>query len=189
MDIAASRASRFAFVLLTAAALATGSLAGCAGGTPFPTAAAVVKNCIVAIAPASTETIGVNLTNPPQAACTDPTYMAVKGYFGGSTITSSQVISLTASSSNTVQWANVDFQPHTAANLGTWAGAYPTTQPNAAATSSPQGMDISTPGFTTGNINNGSSSFTYKADVPGVYIFGCAYHYISDNMRTVIIVK
>jgi|SRR5215469_3313180 len=187
MKFTASHASQFVFVLLTAAALATGSLAGCAGGTPFPTAAAVVKNCVVALAPASTQMIGVNLTS--QAACTDPTYLAVTGYFGGSKITSSQVISITASSSNNVQWTNLDVQPHTAANLGAWAGAYPTSEPNAAATSSPQGMDISTPGFTTGNINNGSSSLMYKADVPGMYIFGCAYHYISNNMRTVIIVK
>jgi len=188
MNIAASRGWRCAYALLTAAALATGMLAGCAGGTPFPTAA-VVKNCIVAISPASTETIGVNLTNPAQAACTDPKYLAVKGYFGGTTVTSSQVISVTASSTNAIEWTNLDIQPHTAVDLGSWAGAYPTSQPNAAATSSPAGMDISTSGFTTGNINAGASSSQYKADVPGVYIFGCAYHYISDNMLTIIIVK
>ena len=188
MSIAASRGSWFAFSLLTAAALAAGTLAGCAGGTPFPTTA-VVKNCVVAISPSSTETIGVNLTNPVQAACTDPKYLAVKGYFSGSTITGSQVISVTASSTDSIQWTNLDFQPHTAANLGSWAGAYPTAQPNAAATSSPAGMDISTPGFTAGNIDAGANSRLYKADVPGVYIFGCAYHYLSDDMRTIIIVK
>ena len=188
MNIAVSRGSWFAFAILTAAALGTGTLAGCAGGTPFPTAAAV-KNCVVALSPASTETIGVNLTNPNQSACTDPKYLAVKGYFGGSTVTGSQVISVTASSTDSIQWTNLDFQPHTAANLGVWAGAYPTAQPNAAATSSPVGMDISTPGFTAGNIDAGASSRLYKADVPGMYIFGCAYHYISDNMRTIIIVK
>ena len=188
MNFAASRGSQWAFGLMITAALATGMLSGCAGGTPFPTAAAV-KNCVVAISPSSTETIGVNLTNPPQAACTDPKYMAVKGYFGGSTIVSSQVISITASSTDSVQWTNLDFQPHTAADLGAWSGSYPAQGPDPSATSSPTGTDISAPGFTTGNINNGTSSRLYKADVPGVYIFGCAYHYVSDNMRTVIIVK
>lgn len=188
MNIAASRGSRCACAIVACAALAAAVLAGCAGGTPFPTTAAV-HNCVVAITPASTETIGVNLTNPNQSACTDPKYLAVKGYFAGSTVTGSQVISVTASSTDSIQWTNLDFQPHTAANLGAWVGAYPTAQPNAAATSSPAGMDISMPGFTAGNINAGASSSLYKADVPGVYVFGCAYHYLSDDMRTIIIVK
>ncbi|HYK53058.1 MAG TPA: hypothetical protein VEV38_05970 [Candidatus Eremiobacteraceae bacterium] len=189
MKFAASRASQFAFVLLTAAALATGSLAGCAGGTPFPTAAAVVKNCVVAIAPASTETIGVNLTNPVQAACTDPTYLAVKGYFGGSTVAGSEVISLTASANDVVQFANLDIQPHTATDLGAWTGAYPMVTPNPNKTASPANTDISSAKFTTGPINPGSMSLGYTANVPGVYVLGCAFHYISDNMRTVIIVN
>ena len=189
MFIAASRGSRFAYALAAAATIATCMLAACAGGTPFPKAAAVVQNCIAVIAPASVETIGVNLTNPVQNACTDPKYLAVKGYFTGSTVTASQVISVTASSTDDIQWMNLDIQPHTAADLGGWTGAYPTAAPNAAATSSPVGMDISTPGFTAGNINAGSLSRKYKADVPGVYIFGCAYHYLSDNLRTIIIVK
>jgi len=189
MYIAASRGSRSAYALAAAATIATCMLAACAGGTPFPKAATVVQNCIAVMAPASVETIGVNLTNPVQNACTDPKYMAVKGYFTGSTVTASQVISVTASSTDVIQWMNLDIQPHTAADLGSWAGAYPTAAPNAAATSSPVGMDISTPGFTAGNINPGSLSRKYKADVPGLYIFGCAYHYLSDDMRTIIIVK
>jgi plastocyanin len=33
------------------------------------------------------------------------------------------------------------------------------------------------------------TSKNYVANVPGFYIIGCAYHYSSDNMRTVIIVQ
>jgi plastocyanin len=115
--------------------------------------------------------------------------MAVKGYFGGSTVTGSQVISLTASSSDVVQFANVDIQPHTATDLGTWTGAYPQVTPNPNKTASPANTDISSTKFTTGPINPGSTSLDYKADVPGVYVLGCAFHYNSDNMRTIIIVQ
>lgn len=189
MYIAVSRGSRCAQALIALAALATSALAACAGGTPFPTAAVAVHNCLVTLSPASTETIGVNLTNPVQGACTDPTYQAVKGYFVGSTITSSAVIGVTASSTDVIQFMNLDFQPHTANELGAWSGAYPQVTPNPNKTPSPANTDISSPKFTTGTINPGATSLSYTADVPGVYVLGCAFHYNTDNMRTIIIVK
>lgn len=138
------------------------------------------------IAPAGTEIIGVNLTG--QAACTDPTYLAVKGYFGGGTVTTSQVVSVTHSGTDVIQFKNLDSQPHTATSLGPWMGSYPSAGP-ALGTPSPKGTDIAATGFSTGNIDAGKSSRTYVANVPGFYIIGCAYHYLSDNMRTVIIVQ
>jgi plastocyanin len=157
--------------------------------SPSPSPSGGGTSCIVAIAPAAVETIGVNLTNPNQAACVDSTYQDVKAYFGGSTVTTSQVISVTHSSTNSIQFTNLDFQPHTAASLGVWSGSYPSNGPNPAATPSPKGTDISAPGFTTGNLDPGKNSKKYAANVPGFYIIGCAYHYNSDNMRTVIIVN
>ncbi|HEY7992806.1 MAG TPA: hypothetical protein VID24_01185 [Candidatus Eremiobacteraceae bacterium] len=189
MYIAASRGSRCAYALAAAATIATCMLDACAGGTPFPTAAVAVHNCIVTISPASTETIGVNLTNPTQAACTDPVYQAVKAYFVGSTVTTSAVVGVTASSTDVIQFMNLDFQPHTANELGAWTGAYPQVTPNPNKTPSPAGTDISSLKFTTGAINPGATSLGYIADVPGVYVIGCAFHYNTDNMRTIIIVK
>jgi plastocyanin len=130
--------------------------------------------------------IGVDLNAAP---CTDQTYQTVTAYFGGTTLVTSQVIGLTHSPSNIVEFKNIDNQPHTAANLGPWTGSYPAQGPNPAATPSPKLADISTSGFTAGNLNPGSTSRHYTANVPGIYVFGCAYHYLSNNMRTVIIVQ
>lgn len=187
MKTAASIATRGALSLCAAAMLASAALAGCAGGTPFP--AALPHDCVVAIAPAATETVGVNLANPVQNPCTDPTYQAVTGYFAGTTVTGSHVISLTASSTDVIEFANLDLQPHTATNLGAWSGAYPQVTPNPNKTASPANTDISDPRFTTGPINGGSTSAAYIADVPGVYVIGCAFHYNTNDMRTVVIVQ
>jgi len=178
------------------AVLAAAGLAACAGGIayapPKPSSGGGGgggQNCIVAIAPANVQMVGINLFSPAQSACDDKTYQAVTGYFGGSTVTNSQVISVTHSGTDFIQFVNLDSQsPHTAADVGTWNGSYPNVSLNPAATPSPTGSDISAPGFTAGNINPGSKSRKYAANVPGMYIFGCAYHYQSNNMRTVIIV-
>ena len=171
------------------------TIAGCAGGSAYGAGfgsngggGGGTTDCVTAIPPASTEIIGVNLTNPTQDACDDTVYSFVKGYFGGGVIATSQVISVTHSTS-IIQFTNLDIQPHTAASLGPWSGSYPSSGPSAAATPSPKNTDISATGFTTGNIDPGTSSKNYVANVPGFYIIGCAYHYNSDNMRTVIIVQ
>lgn len=176
-----------------AVALACAStIAGCAGGSAYGAFASNggggTTDCVTAIPPAGTEIIGVNLTNPTQAACNDTTYSFVKAYFGGGTLTTSQVISVTHSTS-IIQFTNLDVQPHTAASLGPWSGSYPSSGPSASATPSPKNTDISVAGFTTGNIDPGATSKNYVANVPGIYVIGCAYHYTSDNMRTVIIVQ
>ena len=142
----------------------------------------------MAVAPAGVEIIGLNLTG--QAVCNDNTYQTVLGFFGGSTVTTSQVISLTSSSSDLVEFTNTDASNfHTAANLKPWTGSYPNVNPDSAATPTPAGHDISELGFTTGIMNPGAAATNmYVADVPGVYVFGCAFHYASNKMRTIIIV-
>jgi len=185
------------FIAGTALSFACASvIAGCAGGSTYGAGFGANNgggggnmNCVTALPPAGTQTIGVNLTNPNQAACDDPTYSSVKAYFGGSTVTTSQVISVTHSGTNVVEFTNLDIQPHTAASLGPWSGSYPPNGPDPAATASPTNTDISAAGFTTGNLDPGTTSNAYLANVPGFYIIGCAYHYNSDNMRTVIIVQ
>jgi hypothetical protein len=183
------------FALGCAVVLACAStIAGCAGGSAYGAFASNggggggTTDCVTAIPPAGTEIIGVNLTNPTQAACNDTTYSFVKAYFGGGVITTSQVISVTHSTS-ILQFTNLDVQPHTAASLGPWSGSYPSSGPSASATPSPKNTDISVAGFTTGNLDPGATSKNYIADVPGIYVIGCAYHYTSDSMRTVIIVQ
>lgn len=145
------------------------------------------SSCTKALPPAGTEIVGVNLTSA--AACNDNVYQTVVAFFGGSTVVQSQVVSITHSSTNNIEFMNLDNQPHTASELGSWTGSYPSNPPPIPATPSPMGMDISVAGFTSGNLNGGQTSLNYVANVPGFYVFGCAYHYLSNNMRTVIIVK
>ena len=197
------------------AAIAAAIVAACAGGVPYgaaavgplasptptlppsPTPSPSVSpssspssspspNCEATIAPAATEIIAVDLSINP---CTDNVYQQVIGYMASVTSVTGAVIGLTHSSTDQVQFKNIDSQPHTAANLGAWSGSYPTNGPPVTATPSPTGMDISVAGFTAGNLNPGQKSKKYVANVPGVYVFGCAYHYVSNNMRTVIIVQ
>ena len=94
---------------------------------------------------------------------------------------------------NEVVFTNLDSGglPHTAALLGdatkkraNWPKSF-----TGGTTASKAGTDISTTGFTTGTISAGSTSATYVANVPGFYMFGCLFHYVSHGMRTVIIVK
>jgi plastocyanin len=176
--------------------------AGCAGGSPYGpiSAAGIVASpspspspssqptCVTPLPPAGTEIIGVDLNI---TSCTDDTYQEVIGYFGGGTITTAEVISIIHSPTDIIQFHNLDIQPHTAADMGTWTGTYPQNGPDPASTPSPTGTDISATGFTAGNLNPGKLSKKYVADVPGVYLFGCAYHYAPTpgGMRTIIIVQ
>lgn len=132
--------------------------------------------------------VGVMLSNA--TATNDPTFGMVLGYFNGASGTSSQVVHLTANM--TVQFVNFDSSlPHTASLLGAWNSStkYPSTFTNSnGPTASAAGSIISSSNFSSGNINNGSSSAMFNSGGPGMFIFGCAYHYVSDGMRTVVVV-
>jgi len=43
--------------------------------------------------------------------------------------------------------------------------------------------------FSTGALSSGTKSVLYNTGLPGLYMVGCAFHYNSNGMRTVIIVK
>ena len=141
------------------------------------------------VAPGS-QIVGVNLST--EVATTDATYGRVLGYFNssGSINTTSQVVHVTAAT-------NVVFQnfengiPHTASFLGN-ASANGATFPatfNGSATQSAANTVISTANFSTGTLNPGTTSLQYNSGPPGFYMFGCAFHYDSDGMRTVVIVQ
>jgi plastocyanin len=141
------------------------------------------------IAPGS-QIVGVNLSG--EAPSTDPTYGRVLGYFAttGSINTTSQVVHVTAAT-------NVVFQnfengiPHTASFLGNASANGANFPPNfnGSATTSAANTVISTANFSTGTLNPGSTSLQYNSGPPGFYMFGCAFHYDSDGMRTVVIVQ
>ena len=153
-----------------------GSGSGCVGNpapSPSPSPVAAV--------------VGVRLTG--ESATTDSTFGTVLGYQLGLSGTTSQVIHLTANTS--VQFSNGDATlPHTASFIGTWSGSYPAAFPaaNLGATASAAGSTISTANFSSGNLDPGASSLVYNSGGAGMLIFGCFYHYDSNQMRTVIVV-
>jgi plastocyanin len=189
-----SRPLRLAALGGVLAAFAATYISACAGGStyganPFagnPGVGGHPTNCTTSVAPAGAEVIGVDLST---TSCNDSTFHQVLGYFGGTAAAQSQVVSITHSPSDTIQFENVDSgTPHTASSLGPWTGSYHGAPPDPSATPSPAGTDISAAGFTSGSLNPGQLSNAYVADVPGMYVFGCSYHY-SIGMRTVLIVQ
>jgi hypothetical protein len=116
----------------------------------------------------------------------------VLGFFNGTNPkipNGSGVVTLTAATN--VQFNNVDpALPHTASFLGPWSGSYPASFTNTnGVTASAGGTSISSPNFSAGNINPGTASAVYSTGGSGVFIFGCAYHYLSNHMQTVVMVQ
>lgn len=138
----------------------------------------------------STSAIAVGIRLTGEAPFTSPRYGVVLGYFKGKTSTTSEVISLPAATS--VHFFNLDtVRPHTMSFLGDatrsmapWPQLF-----NGSSTKSPAGTAIGTANFSTGPLNPGTKSVLYNTGMPGFYMVGCAFHYNSNGMRTVIIVK
>ena len=131
--------------------------------------------------------VGVRLTG--EQSFNDPSYGFELGYFDGTKSTTSQTVSL--NSGESVRFQNVDsVLTHTASFLGDASqnsAPWPSTF-DGSSTQSPAGTVISTIGFSTGPLARGKSSLVYETGIPGFYMFGCAFHYDSNEMRTVIIV-
>lgn len=171
--------------------------AGCGSHAAVPTTAmpSTFSNQSITSIPISDEAqpnvlytqIGIRLTN--ESPTNDFRYGQVLGYFRGLTNTHSQVIGLTANQN--VQFYNVDsFRPHTISFLGNatshsapWPSSF-----NGSSTMSPRHTAIGTKNFSSGPVSPGGKSVVYSAGMPGFYMFGCAFHYNSNMMRTVIIV-
>jgi plastocyanin len=180
--------------ILSAMALAT-LLAGCGGsqqaagtspgGGSLPMAIAFDDDHVQS---AGDFTVGVRLTN--EKSSTSKKYGAVLGYFKSTKSLTSEVVTIPAGSS--VVFTNVDSSlPHTGSLLGDAtkkSAPWPSTF-TGSSNASKAGTDISTTDFSTGTIDPGGSSAVYTASVPGFYMFGCAFHYISHGMRDIIIVK
>jgi plastocyanin len=135
------------------------------------------------------QVVGVNLFGT--SAFTDAHYGTVHGYLNGTSGTVSQVIHLTAG--DPVVFKNTDSgygSPHTGSFLGNataTSAAYPASF-NGSSTMSSAGTALGTAHFSTGTLNPGQTSAMYFA-APGFYILGCAFHYNSFKMRTVVVAQ
>jgi plastocyanin len=180
---------------LLAGSLAAAFIAGCggsAGPPPMPTSNGPhttpmsVTNDVATID--FTAAVGVRLTGEQPFQTIH--YGKVLGYFKGLTSTTSQVVVLFANQN--VAFHNVDqFAAHTASFLGDatkthapWPSSF-----NGSQTKSPAGTMIGTAKFSTGPLSTGQTSLVYNTGAPGFYMIGCAFHYNSFGMRTVIVVK
>lgn len=177
--------------LATAAGIAATGCSGSAyGGNPNPYGSiAPNPNPSPSVAP-GTQTVGVNLST--ETPTIDATYGRVLGYFNsaGSIVPASQVVHLTAATN--LVFENFDTGiPHTASFLGNASASGASFPPsfNGSATQSPANTVISTSNFSSGALNPGTTSLQYNSGPPGFYMFGCAFHYDSNGMRTVIIVQ
>ena len=173
-----------------AAIAATGCSGSAYGGSPNPyRTIAPNPSPSPSISPSS-QIVGVNLST--EMPTMDPTYGRMLGYFisTGTINTTSQVVHLTAATN--MVFENFDSGiPHTASFLGNASANGATFPPafNGSATQSPANAVISTSNFSSGTLNPGSTSLQYNSGPPGFYMFGCAFHYDSDGMRTVVIVQ
>ena len=179
-------------LLLTAALLAGCSGTGSAPSTPSPGSGSVPMSIGFTedgfVRPDATFTVGVRLSG--EKSLTTKKYGALLGYFKGAKSAKTKVVTIPLGSS--VVFDNVDTsRPHTGSFLGDasktgadWPASF-----DGSSTQSSAGTDISTASFSTGTLSPGTTSLTYAASVPGFYMFGCAFHYDSNGMRDVIIVK
>ncbi len=85
-----------------------------------------------------------------------------------------------------VQFVNVDNTAHTATFVG--AGpSFPTDSPLTFAATTSQGNALSA-NWSSGTMQAGQSSQVFLVDRPGVYLYGCFFHY-SGNMRGEIVAQ
>jgi cytochrome oxidase Cu insertion factor (SCO1/SenC/PrrC family) len=161
----------FAIVTLGAAAACTnggglGSTNGGGGGTPSPLPSGAIGVAI------PTGKIGVE---------NDPVWGTVSGYTQEQT---SQVMAYAPGA--TVMITNLSSNtPHTLNVIAAGATAPPNWPKNPSLSFSPSGNGVLAAGYASGSLNPGSS-VKVKLTKPGIYLIGCAYHYIEFSMRGVI---
>lgn len=75
--------------------------------------------------------------------------------------------------------------PHTLSVVGTATGPPARFPQNPSISFSPSGNGALGPKYSSGTLNGGDS-VTLTLSTPGIYLIGCAFHYIEFNMRDVI---
>jgi protein SCO1 len=158
-----------ALVLAVAGACTNGgglvTTGGSATSSPLPAASA----------------IGVAIPTGKIGVVNDPVWGTVSGYTQEKT---SQILAFPPGATVTIENLS-STTPHTLNVIGTTNGPPPKWPSNPSLTFSPRGNGILGANFATGTLNPGSS-VKVKLSNPGIYLIGCAYHYIGFNMRDVI---
>lgn len=146
--------------------LGTIGSSGGGGGTPSPL-------------PSSA--IGVAIPTGKIGVVNDPVWGTVSGYTQNET---SQVLAFPPGTKVTIKNLS-STTPHTLNVIEKISGPPAHFPVSPSLTFSPMGNGVLGTGYASGSINpNASVTVTLKK--PGIYIIGCAYHYIEFNMRDVI---
>ncbi|MDQ6780715.1 MAG: plastocyanin/azurin family copper-binding protein [Candidatus Eremiobacteraeota bacterium] len=91
---------------------------------------------------------------------------------------------VTVATGATIQFRNDDAFSHTATMI---SGAFPASNMFQSSALSPNGHDLTTAAWSTGDVAGNGFSQTLVASTPGTYLYGCYHHY--PTMRGVIIVQ
>ena len=167
----AKLAIALAIVALGAAAACTnggglGSINSGGGGTPSPLPSGGIGVAI------PTGKIGVE---------NDPVWGTVSGYTQEQT---SQIMAFPPGATVTITNLS-STTPHTLNVIGVGGTPPPNWPQNPSLSFSPSGNGVMGADYATGSLNPGSS-VKVKLSNPGIYLLGCAYHYIEFSMRDVI---
>jgi protein SCO1 len=131
--------------------------------------------------PLPSAAIGVAIPTGKIGVENDPVWGTISGYTQSKT---SQVLAFPPGAKITIENLSSN-TPHTLNVIATRTGPPPDFPSNPDLTFSPRGNGVLGPDYATGSLNPGQS-VTVTLSKPGIYLIGCAYHYIEFNMRDVI---
>ncbi len=125
--------------------------------------------------------IGVAIPSGKIGVVDDPVWGTVGGYTQAQT---SQVLAFPPGAKVTI--TNLSSStPHTLNVIAQTNGPPPNWPSNPSLSFSPLGNGVLGAGYASGTLNGGQS-VTVKLTKPGIYLIGCAFHYVSNEMRGVI---
>lgn len=131
--------------------------------------------------PLPSSAIGVAIPTGKIGVENDPAWGTVGGYTQEQT---SQVLAFAPGAKITIKNLS-STTPHTFNVIAETNGPPPNWPTNPSLTFSPRGNGVLSANYASGSLNPGAS-VTVKLSKPGIYLIGCAYHYISNTMRDVI---
>jgi cytochrome oxidase Cu insertion factor (SCO1/SenC/PrrC family) len=144
-----------------------GSIGGGGGGTPSPLP--------------SGSGIGLAIPTGKIGVVNDPVWGTLSGYTQDKT---SQVLAFPPGSKLTItNLSKVD--PHTLNVIAVTKGPPPAWPHSPSLGFYPSGNGVLGDGYASGTLNPGAS-VTVKLSKPGIYLIGCAFHYVEFSMRDVI---
>ena len=128
--------------------------------------------------------IGIGIPTGKIGVENDPTWGTVSGYTQNAT---SQVMAFPPGSKITVKNLSTT-TPHTLNVVTVSSGPPANFPPSPSLSFSPKGNGVLAAGYASGTINQGST-LTLTLSKVGIYLIGCAFHYVEFHMRDVIQVE